>query len=72
MQQLFQNFMTIVQHFGKSTLFITFTANLNWVKIQHKLLSDQSITDCLNLITHVFQLKKKALLLNLQIIFSHY
>ena len=72
MQQLFQDSIAIVQHFDKLTLFVTFTANLNWVEIQHKLLPDQSVTDRPDLITHVFQLKKKALLLDLQTIFSRY
>ena len=72
MQQLFQDFIAIVQHFDKLTLFVTFTANLNWIEIQHELLPDQSVTDCLDLVAHVFQLKKKALLLNLQTIFSRY
>jgi Helitron helicase-like domain at N-terminus len=34
MQQLFQDSMAIVRHFGRPTLFITFTANLRWVEIQ--------------------------------------
>ncbi|KAA6407002.1 MAG: hypothetical protein FRX48_09300 [Lasallia pustulata] len=72
MQQLFQDSMAIVRHFGKPTLFVTFTANLNWVEIQHELLPDQSVNDRPDLVAHVFQLKKKALLLDLQTIFSRY
>ena len=30
MQQLFQDSMAIVRHFGRPTLFITFTANPKW------------------------------------------
>ena len=38
MAQLFQDSMAIVQHFGRPSLFITFTANLQWKEIKAKLL----------------------------------
>ncbi|KAA6411530.1 MAG: hypothetical protein FRX48_04810 [Lasallia pustulata] len=64
--------MAIVRHFGKPTLFVTFTVNPNWVEIQHELLPDQSVNDRPDLVARVFQLKKKALLLDLQTIFGRY
>lgn len=37
MQQLYQDSMAIVRCCGKPDLFITFTCNLNWPKIQQEL-----------------------------------
>ena len=50
MQQLFQDSMAIVLHFGKRSLFITFTANSGWNEIQVKLLPYQILLDHLGLI----------------------
>ena len=62
MQQLFQDSMAIVRYFGKSTLFITFTANPGWKGIQDELLLMQAATDRPDLIARVFHLKQKDLL----------
>ena len=66
MQQLYQDSMTIVHHFGKPALFITFTANPNWIEITRELLKDensipmQTWQDQSDLVACVFQLKLKA------------
>jgi hypothetical protein len=66
MQQLYQDSMAIVHHFGKPALFITFTANPNWIEITRKLLKDengipmQTWQDRPDLVARVFQLKLKA------------
>lgn len=41
MQQLFQDSMAIVRHFGKPTFFITFTANPHWPEILNNLFHGQ-------------------------------
>ena len=45
MQQIFVDIMTIVCHFGKPVLFITFIANLHWLKITFELFLNQYPTD---------------------------
>lgn len=45
MMQLNQDFMAIMQYFGQPTLFLTFTANLKWEKIQRELLLGQRAGD---------------------------
>lgn len=50
--------MAIVQHFGYSSLFVTFTANPKWEKIEKKLYSNQKIIDRPDFITCVFYLRK--------------
>ena len=66
MLQLFQDSMAIVRHFGKPTLFITFTANPKWKEIQDELLYDQVAWDRPDLIARVFRLKMLALLHDLK------
>lgn len=62
MQQLFQDSMAIVRHFGRPTLFITFTANPKWKEIVQELLPGQSAIDQPDLVARVFHLKQKELL----------
>ena len=62
MMQLFQDSMAIVRHFGRPTLFITFTANPCWQEIQDELLHGQTALDRPDLIARVFRLKMSALL----------
>jgi len=57
MQQLYQDSIAIVRHYGKPTLFITFTANPKWVEIERELLPHQSAADHPNLVARVFHLK---------------
>jgi hypothetical protein len=42
MQQLYQDSMAIVRHFGLPILFITFTANPKWTEITDALLPGQT------------------------------
>ena len=62
MQQLFQDSMAIVRHFGRPTLFITFTANPKWEEILQELLPGQSAVDQPDLVARVFHLKQRQLL----------
>ncbi len=66
MQQLYQDSMAIVRHFGKPTFFITFTANPKWPEITHALFPGQQAADRPNLIARVFHLKVRSLLADLR------
>jgi hypothetical protein len=66
MQKLYQDSMAIVQHFGKPTFFITFTANPKWPKIQNALFLGQKATDRPDIVTLVFHLKVRSLLTDLK------
>jgi hypothetical protein len=61
MQSIFHDSMAIMGHLGRAVLFITFTANLNWVKIQDELLPNQTAMDYPDLVAQVFYMKAKAL-----------
>jgi hypothetical protein len=65
MQQLFQDSMAIVRHFGKPTFFITFTANPRWPEIVRELRGLQP-TDRPDLIARVFRLKVQELIADLR------
>jgi len=62
MQQLYQDSIAIVRHFGKPSLFITFTANPKWVEIANELLPGQNAGDRPDLVARVFNLKVRDLL----------
>ena len=66
MSILYQNSMIIIQHFGKSTLFVTMTVNLKWSEIINALPSEMIAQNNSALIATVFTLKKKALLTDLK------
>ena len=66
MQQLFQDSMAIVCHYGKPTFFLTLTANPRWPEIVQNLLAGQQPTDWPDLIARVFRLKVKALLIDIK------
>ena len=53
--------MAIVRVFGKPDLFITITCNPNWPEIKNALLSGQIAQDRPELISHVFNMKLKAI-----------
>ena len=72
MLTLYQNFIVIVQHFGKLTLFIIMTANSKWSEIINKLVSEQTAQDNSVLIVIIFNLKQKTLLKNLKKMFRIY
>ncbi len=57
--------MAIVQHFGKPSLFITFTANPNWQEVQNLLREDGhklTAADRPDLVARVYHLKMEAFL----------
>ena len=62
MTQLFQDAMAICRHFHKPDLFLTMTANLKWPEIIHSLFPGQTATDHPDIVSWVFEKKKKALL----------
>ena len=62
MQQLYQDSMAIVCHFGKPSFIITFTANPKWVEIENELLPNQTTADRPDLVARVFNLKVRDLL----------
>jgi hypothetical protein len=62
MQQLFQDSICLVTHFGKPDLFVTFTANLKWEKVTAALFTDQIIVDRPDIIARVFRAKLKDLI----------
>ena len=62
MTQLFQDAMAICRHFHKPDLFLTMTANPKWSEIIHSLFSGQTATDHPDIVSQVFEQKKKALL----------
>jgi len=62
MIQLFQDAMVICRYFYKPDLFLTMTANPKWPEILHSLFPGQIATDCPDIVSWVFEQKKKALL----------
>lgn len=62
MQRAFQDAMALVRHFGKPTVFITFTANPKWPEITNELHPGESANDRPDLMARVFRLKTLMLL----------
>jgi hypothetical protein len=62
MHQRYLDGMAIARHFKKIDIFMTMTANPNWPEIKRELLPGQTVADRPDLVSRVFQLKKKALL----------
>lgn len=60
--QLYQNSMAIIQHLGRTSLFVTFTTNPKWEEIEKELYPGQKAMDRSDLIARVFHLKKQELL----------
>ena len=60
MYQRYLDGMAIAHHFKKIDIFMTMTANPNWPEIRRELLPGQTVVDWPDLVSHVFQLKKKA------------
>ncbi len=56
-QQLYQDSLAIVWHFGKPSLFITFTANPNWLEVQDLLRgTDLTTIDRPNLVARIVRM----------------
>ena len=65
MKQNYQDAMTIVRHFGKPDLFITFTCNPNWPEIQHSIFPGQYAKERPDIVVRVFNIKLKELMKDL-------
>src|ERR1043165_9077961 len=65
MYQLYQDAMTIVSHFGKPDLFVTFTCNPKWPEVTRELLPNQNAIDRPDLTARVFHMKLQELLKDL-------
>jgi hypothetical protein len=62
MHQRYLDGMTIARHFKKIDIFLTMTANPNWPEIKRELLPGQTVADRPDLVSRVFQLKRKVLM----------
>ena len=62
MTQLFQDAMVICRYFHKPDLFLTMTANPKWPEILYSLFPGQTATNCPDIVSQIFEQKKKALL----------
>ena len=54
--------MAICRHFHKPDLFLTMTANFKWPEVVQSLFPGQTATDCPDIVSWVFEQKKKVLL----------
>ncbi|XP_060178219.1 uncharacterized protein LOC132608159 [Lycium barbarum] len=61
MRRRYMDAMALVQHFGRSDLFITMTCNPDWVEIQRELGAGQTPQDRPDLVTRVFRAKLQDL-----------
>ena len=66
MLTLYQNFIVIIWHFGKPTLFVIMMVNPKWSEIINALPSGITAQNNSALIATVFILKKKTLLADLK------
>jgi len=62
MQQRFQDAMAIARYFRRVDIFLTVTSNPAWSEITRELLPHQTAYDRPDLVARVFQLKKEAIL----------
>ena len=62
MRQHFQDSMAIACYFGQVDIFMTVTTNPLWPEITRELLPHQMAYDRPDLVAHIFQMKKKAII----------
>ena len=62
MNQLFQDSMAICRRFHKPDIFLTMTANPKWPEITQNLFPGQTASDRPDIVSRVFELKKRAIL----------
>ena len=62
MQQRFQDSMAIARYFRQVDIFLTVTTNPQWHEIIRELLPGQTAYDRPELVSRVFQMKKKAII----------
>jgi hypothetical protein len=65
MKKICQDVIALIRKFRPLTLFITMTANPTWDKVIRELFPGQTAMDRLDLVSRVFNLKQKDLLLQL-------
>ena len=61
MKSCYLDAMSLVQHFGKPTLFITVTCNSDWEEIKAELLPGQKSQDQPDIVTRVFHSKLRKI-----------
>src|SRR4051794_36439187 len=62
MFEIFQDSMVIIRYYKHLDIFLTMTANPSWLEITNALLLGQKVSDHSDLVLHVFEVKKQALL----------
>ena len=62
MTYLFQDAIAIYRHFYKPDIFLTMTVNPKWLEILHSFFSGQIATDHPDIVSWIFEQKKKVLL----------
>ncbi|KAF6151578.1 hypothetical protein GIB67_021764 [Kingdonia uniflora] len=62
MSEIFQDSMATTHHNNHLDIFLTMMANPNWPEIKRALLPHQTATDIPDLVTSVFELKRRALM----------
>lgn len=62
MQQQFQDAMALARYYRKIDLFVTITANPQWIEIQRELLPRQTSYDHPDLVVRVFHMKLQRLI----------
>ena len=62
LQQRFQDSMAIARYFRRVDIFLTMTTNPQWQELMQALLAGQSAYDRPDLVSRVFQMKKKAII----------
>jgi Helitron helicase-like domain at N-terminus len=60
MQQRFKNAMALASKFGRPDLFIAFTCNPKWAKIQSIFLPNKKASDRPDIVSRVFNIKVNA------------
>ena len=62
MFEIFQDSMAITRYYQHPDIFLIMTANPNWPEIREALLPDQKPIDRPDLVSRVFELKRRSLM----------
>ena len=71
MQGLLQDSMAIVRHFGKPTIFLTYTTNPTCPEIKRELGPGEKPLNRPDIVCRVFEMKRRSILLDLDHCFGH-
>lgn len=73
MIEIFQDSMAIIRFYKHLDIFMIVISNPRWSKIQNELLQRQQASDKLDLIVHVFELKRYAIMKDIKkrVVFGH-